>query len=76
MPTKKSKTARQNAADKLPEPDCLRVRDAAALNSVNASTLREYLPEIPGVVRLSQRGIRIPRDGLNAWLSKMEISRK
>jgi hypothetical protein len=43
---------------------------------VGRSTIMDALYEIPGVVRLSQRGIRIPRAGLMAWVRQFEISRK
>lgn len=74
MPPKR-KTSRQNAADKLPEPEYLRVGDAAALISMSAKSLRECLQDIPGVVKISQRGIRIPRAGLLAWVRQFEIAR-
>ncbi len=42
---------------------------------VGKHTLMDALPDIPGVVRISERGIRIPRAGLAAWLKKLEIPR-
>lgn len=42
---------------------------------VSKNTILDAIRDIPGVVRLSQRAIRIPRAGLNAWLKQFQIAR-
>ena len=69
--SRKSSTFEKSVA----QPEYLRVGDAAAMVSVSAKSLRECLDDIPGVVRISKRGIRIPRAGLMAWIRQFQIAR-
>ena len=53
----------------------MRVGAAAAFVSMNVKTFRDCIPDIPGVVKLSERGIRIPKTGLIAWARQFQIAR-
>jgi hypothetical protein len=54
------------------EQEYFSVAQAARFLGLNHKTLRLYLPEIPGVVRLSERTTRIPKTGLAAWLRQFQ----
>ena len=62
-------------AKSVRQPEYLRVGAAAAMVSMSAKSLRECLDDIPGVVRVSKRGIRIPHAGLMAWIRQFQIAR-
>ena len=62
-------------ADTKAQPEYLTVRAACEFLMVGKNTIMEALRDIPGVVRLSERGIRIPRAGLIAWTNQMRIVR-
>ena len=52
----------------------LTAREVIAILRISKNTLREILPDIPGCVRLGERGLRIPEKGLEAWLQKMRAT--
>lgn len=57
-------------------PAFLTVREFAHELRLHPRDAYEYLPDIPGVIKLGPRRTRIPRAGLNAWLRKLEVSQK
>jgi hypothetical protein len=50
----------------------LSISDAARYLGVSRNTMAKYLPEIPGVVRISERLTRIPVTGLREWLAEFQ----
>jgi len=74
MPPTNKKTRQGNALTPS-DFDYLNVKGACEALKVGKHTIMDALQDIPGVVRISARGIRIPRAGLAAWLKKMEIPR-
>ena len=67
-----SKPTQQESAG---QPEFLTVKAACKAIMVGRSTIMDALYDIPGVIRLSERGIRIPRAGLMAWANQMRIAR-
>jgi predicted transcriptional regulator len=50
----------------------LSISDAARYLGVSRNTMRKYLPEITGTVRISDRLTRIPVTGLREWLTEFQ----
>jgi len=67
--------SRQKDVTIPPELDYLTVKEVMNLLKVARETITEALPDIPGAIRISERGIRIPRAGLYAWLKRLEVAR-
>jgi hypothetical protein len=53
----------------------LRVSSAAKFMDMDVKEFRECLPEIPGVIKFSARGTRVPRAGLVAWAEQWRVRR-
>lgn len=50
----------------------LSISDAARYLGISRNTMRKYLPEVPGVVRISERLTRIPVTGLRQWITEFQ----
>jgi len=69
------KTGKTEAESENHPGEWMTVREVVKELRIGRQTVMDALRDIPGVVRLSQRCIRIPRAGLNAWLHKMRMAR-
>ena len=62
----------QQGAKKQRKAGWLSISGAADYLGVSRNTMRKYLPEIPGTVRISERLTRIPVTGLREWLAEFQ----
>jgi len=64
----------QQSAKKQRKAGWLSISGAAAYLGISRNTMAKYLPEIPGVVRISDRLTRIPVTGLREWLAEFQTT--
>ncbi len=64
-----------NMVNAMPEPELLRIEICAAILNVSRTTcyLMVARGELPSI-RLSQRGLRVPRRELNEWIERRLVS--
>lgn len=66
----------QQRSPKQQKAGWLSISDAARYLGISRNTMRKYLPEIPGTVRLSDRLTRIPVTGLREWLAEFQTQQE